>query len=820
MNSSPKNTDQLPPIWNIRADRCEDFAEQTETLGRLQETLDSRNICVLAPPAPDMPGIGITTLALEYAYSHASDYQLVWWVDAQHLATMGVEFTLLGNALDLVNQKEDKSFFTVQQVKNLLETHQGWLLIFDNVPDPDLVSSFLPKKIMGHVIVTTSQPPEHTDLPSISVDPIDASSASETMGNHPLNGNLLALNLIIAYHDESKEPIQPILVVLKNTLNGMQDPTNPDAIQLVLRYSLNLLNQRFTTARDFLALCTFFNPNDIPYFLFKDVKDHLTPRLLKAMATEESFNELIAPLLRLKLLEREENCLSMHPAVQSVIRDGMSVVPYKAWANAAVMLINSKFPFESQYEKPNSKCSRLIAHLLHACDLAEEYEVGLEFVSTLLYQAGLYIHEHHLLEETQMCYLRSINIAERKLGTTHPTIATRVNNLGIVEHELSNLDNAQACFERAIEICETLYGPTTDAGHSDISDSMLTMPLRNLCSILEDKGNVKRAQRAFEKAMKTFVDVYGWNHSVVAECAHNFGNTWKKLGKYKKAQNCYIKAIRADENAHECDNAALARYLNSLGTNLIRNGNAESAVEQIQRALRLDENEFHDQHINVGRDLINLGHAFKSLHDFDSSERSYRQALDIIENQENSFQTELATLLLNLGIILISKNEHSQARPLLDQSLILHSTLYGSDSPELVATMVNLGKALDGLDAFSQARDMYEQALAILEEHDSENLTDQATILYRMGRSHEKDEEYDTAEEYYEKAMNIDTKHSGPEHLNVARDASGMGSVLIHKGDTIVAMGHLTLALDIYENTLGKSHPRTRSVRRRLDKIS
>ena len=38
--------------------------------------------------------------------------------------------------------------------------------------------------------------------------------------------------------------------------------------------------------------------------------------------------------------------------------------------------------------------------------------------------------------------------------------------------------------------------------------------------------------------------------------------------------------------------------------------------------------------------------------------------------------------------------------------------------------------------------------------------------------------------------------------------------------DSIVAMGHLTLALDIYENTLGKNDPKTRKVRNRLDALS
>lgn len=829
MPQSDQHSDSLPPVWNIRAPRCREFTNRSDTLEDLHQSLLDDHICILAPPQAEMPGIGLSTLALEYAYTHASDYQVVWWMDAEHLSSMCIEFTQLGKALDMVDQKDDNRFFSIDRIKRRLEQHQGWLLIFDNVPDPSLIPSFLPEQTEGHVIITSPQPTQHTAISSITVEPLDPESLDslyphahlgESEISNPLNGNLLALNIINAYHDETGDPIDAMLNALQQNLNSLERPTHALAIQAALRFPLSLLSQKYPAAKDFLALCSFLNPGHIPLSLFDKIDKILTPRLIEAMRTDEDIEELISPLLKLNLVSRSEDGISIHPSIQLAVREGMSETPFLAWSNAAVKLINCAFPFETQYETPNPVCTRLISHLLHVTNIAEERDVALEYVSTLLYQAGLYIHAHRLLEEAQMCYLRSINIAERKLGTIHQTIATRVNNLGIVEQELGNLDNAQTCFERAMEICETIYGPTKEAVYTGIPDAMLTMPLRNLCRVLEEKGDVKRAQRAFEKAMKTFVDVYGWNHSVVAECAHNFGNTWLRLEKHSKAQNCFIKAVRAEENAHECDNIALARYLNSLGIVLLKTNNPTLAAEQIGRALRLDQNEFGEKHLSVARDLINLGHAYKQLKQLDDAETVYREALTILEDQDDDRQTEFAALLLNLGAIMVGKNDYAQARTLLDQSHQLHQEIYGKDARELISVQVNLGKALDGLDASTQARSMYEHSLEILKIHDPDNHTDHATILYRLGRSYEKDGDYSESIKYYEQAMAMDTEHRGPDHPNVARDACGVGSVLIRQGDTIVAMGHLTLALDIYERTVGKDHAKTRSVRKKLDEIT
>jgi hypothetical protein len=42
-------------------------------------------------------GVGKTQLALEYAYRHAADYDLVWWVAAEQLAAIPRQLVGLGH---------------------------------------------------------------------------------------------------------------------------------------------------------------------------------------------------------------------------------------------------------------------------------------------------------------------------------------------------------------------------------------------------------------------------------------------------------------------------------------------------------------------------------------------------------------------------------------------------------------------------------------------------------------------------------------------------------------------------------------------------
>ena len=162
----------------------------------------------------------------------------------------------------------------------------------------------------------------------------------------------------------------------------------------------------------------------------------------------------------------------------------------------------------------------------------------------------------------------------------------------------------------------------------------------------------------------------------------------------------------------------------------------------------------------------------------------------------------------------------SEARTNFERAFNIIAGRHGEDSAETVRTLINLGRAFDGLDAHTEAMERFTLALSIVERDNGKESEHQAAILYRIGRSHHAHSEFDEALRCLQRAMKIDTHLFGEQHPAVARDAFAIGNVLAEMKDNIVAMGHLTLALDIYENTLGKNDPKARKVRKRLDALS
>ncbi len=158
--AAPRFPGTLPPIWNVPHLRNPNFTGRVELLDNLRAALTSEGAAALTQPQAihGMGGVGKTQLATEYAYRHASDYELVWWVGSEENATLVSDYARLAGELDLPEKDAQKQEVAVEAVRRWLEQNAGWLLVFDNVPVPEDVRERLPRGQTGHVIVTSRNP--------------------------------------------------------------------------------------------------------------------------------------------------------------------------------------------------------------------------------------------------------------------------------------------------------------------------------------------------------------------------------------------------------------------------------------------------------------------------------------------------------------------------------------------------------------------------------------------------------------------------------------------------------------------------------------
>ena len=139
----------------------------------------------------------------------------------------------------------------------------------------------------------------------------------------------------------------------------------------------------------------------------------------------------------------------------------------------------------------------LLPHVLVAAGHAEQAgeqldQEGMQDLSWLLNQAGLYLQVQARFTDARALHERALAIDEVTDGPDHPTVATDLNNLAQILRALGQVEAARPLQERALAIDEAAYGPD----HPDVARN-----LNNLALILHDLGQVKEAQALQERAL-------------------------------------------------------------------------------------------------------------------------------------------------------------------------------------------------------------------------------------------------------------------------------------------------------------------------------
>ena len=145
----------LPAVWNIPHNRNVDFIGREDFLADLHTALSSRKRPRLAQAIVGQAGVGKTQIAIEYAFRHAADYEVVWWLRAEALAS---DYGSLAKELKLPEKELSDQNVVVNSVQEWLGQAVKWLLIFDNAESPAELRNFLPRADMGHVLITSRNP--------------------------------------------------------------------------------------------------------------------------------------------------------------------------------------------------------------------------------------------------------------------------------------------------------------------------------------------------------------------------------------------------------------------------------------------------------------------------------------------------------------------------------------------------------------------------------------------------------------------------------------------------------------------------------------
>jgi tetratricopeptide (TPR) repeat protein len=818
------------------------FTGRTEVLAQIHESLGQTGAAALsqAKAIHGLGGVGKTQTAVEYAFRYFYDqlaYEWVLWVNASNL-TLKASFGSIASDLALPNHATNKLDENTAAVLRWLETNERWLLIFDNVDDPQAIKPFRPKNAKGRILLTSRAQRfeslgvanpialnEMTRLEAItflfhrtnqfpSCLLADRKESPEWRTVDELAKELgylpLALEQAAAYILAKGVSFAAYLrSYLKRRLQLLekekpQTGDYPDSVATTWTINFEAVKQsNLAAAADLLTLSAFLAPDNIPYELLILGRDQLGDLLSQALA-DAAEDELVLPklleeLTRYSLIRREtDNRYSIHRMVQEVLRDGLDEPTRQQWQARTVEALNQAFP-DPKFENW-VWCERLVEHV----QAVEREQVPQTLaLARLLDQTSRYLHEQGQYSEAELLLQQALQLRRTQQGEQHLDVAVSFHNLADLYRAQGRYKEAELLLQQALQLLKILLGEQ----HPYVATNLHVLAL-----LYKEQGRYAEAELLQQQALQLRRTLLGEQHSDVAFSLNNLAELYYAQGRYEEAEPLLQQALQLRRTLLGEQHPDVLTSLQNLALLYKEQGRYAEAEPLLQQALQLRRTLLGEQHPHVAISLNNLAALYESQGRYEEAEPLYLQALEIRHTQLGVNHPDTATSLKNLAWLYRSQGRYSEAEPFMLQALHIARQQLGQDHPRTASSLNNLAELYRLQGRYSEAEPLYLQALNIHQLQLGQDHPDTATSLNNLALLYSSQRRYGEAEPLYLQALHIAQQQLGSDHPFTATSLNNLADLHRSQGRYREAEPLYLQALTILFNQLGKTHPTTQTV--------
>ncbi|WHM37992.1 tetratricopeptide repeat protein [Streptomyces sp. BPTC-684] len=577
--------------------RTDMFVGRERELALLDEALETAG-GVVVHAVHGLGGIGKSTLAAHWAARRARGHNPVWWITAETPADLDAGLAALAIALQpalagLLPQEALR-----ERAVQWLATHEGWLVVLDNVTEPDDVRPLLGRVASGRWLITSRRAddwygiarPVALDvlLPGEAVElftrivthggPRDVEGVDQLcaeIGNLPL-----AVELAAAYCARTGTRPGEYLELLAHYPADMY-AEGRRAVARTWRVTLDRLVAEDPLTGAVLRVLAWYAPDGIPRSLLDGLGSPVGVRRALGALAAHSMVTL-----------GSDGSVSVHRLVQAVARTPEAGDPYRqaeAVSEAmamAVRILAGTVPgaapepemwvkwrpllphvealaehVSRRFEESDREFASLLRDLqsvLNSQRVAatamrrlseragqEENLWGQEFPAWQL-QAG---HLRMLITHFE----RSLAHWVRVFGEDHPKTLRVRNDLAYAHRAAGDLGKAIPLYEQTLAARERVLG----ADHPDTMTSR-----NNLAGAYRTVGDLDRALPLFERTLVARVRVHGDDHPQTLVARSNLAGACRAVGDLERAmalsERTYADRLRLMGEDHPDTLAALA----------------------------------------------------------------------------------------------------------------------------------------------------------------------------------------------------------------------------------------------------------------------
>ncbi|GGZ73837.1 FxSxx-COOH system tetratricopeptide repeat protein [Streptomyces echinoruber] len=724
----PRFPGRTPMYWNA-PQRNSTFTGRGRILEELREQLRGGMSVVLPQPQAlfGLGGVGKTQIALEYVHRFMADYDLVWWVSAEHVDNVVASLAELGARIGAPGG-EDMALTSQEAVHMLArgKPTERWILVFDNADDPAQLTPYLPAGSGGHILVTSrnqawsqrgatlavdvfqrQESVEHLSRRAPGLTPEEADQVATAVGDLPL-----AVEQAAAWLAETATPTGEYLRRLTEQTAAVlalnQAADYPETVAATWNISIERLKERSPASVRLLQLCAFLAPEPISSKLLygKEMIEALKPydpSLQESLLLGRVIREI--GQLALAKVDQVSSSVQVHRLVQAVIRSQMSEDEQRQARHVVHTVLAGARPDGDEPVDDNKSWGQfdvIWPHLAAAdvrnCREAEPRRLLIDRVR-YLWKRGELVRAQQLAEEL-LAHWRAL-LGEDDVQSLY------------LEWQLANVLRSQGRYVEAREIDERLRERQrrvlgTTHPHTYVTTSSLSSDLAAL-------GEYTRAVQLAKEAHEGFSQIFHESHPRTLNAANNLALALRMVGDYREA-------LRIDQETHARRTGVLGpdhpytlASAEGRGRDLREVGRYTESVEVLERAYAQYKQTLGKEFPGTLRCAKSLAVSLRRSGRFEDARRLTTATLERYRALPETTPDSLACEL-NLAADLYAADEQEEARRVAQRVLAAYLKVPGEAHPYTQAALNNLGIFHWGCGDAEQAEAVFRRVLGRMTE--------------------------------------------------------------------------------------------------------
>lgn len=393
-------------------------------------------------------------------------------------------------------------------------------------------------------------------------------------------------------------------------------------------------------------------------------------------------------------------------------------------------------------------------------------------------------------------------------GTTNVELATCLFALGNILEARGDLPAAERAFRSAIVVLRDLFGPI----HPELATSWIRLgAARMVAGDFRQAGLCARMGMGIQRRTKPDGDQW------LPSGLHNLGMVHGAQGDLAQAEQL-LEAALVEWNKHAEHSAPrLAGTAFELGRVLRMSGELERAEEYLREALDTRLRVLPPGHPAIPQSVAGLAAVRRDRGDLREAEALFRDALARFRSALGPNHPQVAIATSDLGLLLADRGELEESEQLLREAIRSFRALR---IESLLATAVNnLGHIQALLGDKAAAEELFGEAVALYGRLFGPNDSRVAVATASLSTLLLERSELEGAERFARKALEIAEVSTGPKSTLVADIATGLAGILLQRGQLDEAAEYAERAVELHARLSPTTDPTFAGARSRLGSI-